>query len=105
MNESRTNFDILFLYLPEKWETCFEYDGFKKAKLTLLRTPRNNNTLYKTLPVTIGYSQIFASVVKQMPGNKDIKAFIPVITISMRSKNVRAENGQRIAWLNTGLDR
>ena len=28
----------------------------------------NNNTLYKTLPVTLVYSQIFANVVKQTPG-------------------------------------
>lgn len=33
--------------------------------LALTKADWNNNTLYKTLPVTIGYSQIFADVVKQ----------------------------------------
>lgn len=33
--------------------------------LSLTKVDWNNNTLYKTLPVTIGYSQNFANVVKQ----------------------------------------
>jgi hypothetical protein len=33
--------------------------------LALTKVDWNNNTLYKTLPVTIGYSQRFANVVKQ----------------------------------------
>ncbi len=35
--------------------------------LALTKVDWNNNTLYKTLPVTLGYSQIFAEVVKQTP--------------------------------------
>jgi hypothetical protein len=34
---------------------------------TLTKVDWNNNTLYKTLPVTIGYSQVFANVIKQSP--------------------------------------
>jgi hypothetical protein len=33
----------------------------------LTKVDWNNNTLYKTLPVTIGYSQVFANVIKQSP--------------------------------------
>lgn len=33
--------------------------------LALTKADWNNNTLYKTLPVTLVYSQIFAEVVKQ----------------------------------------
>jgi len=33
--------------------------------LALTKVDWNNNTLYKTMPVTIGYSHIFAEVVKQ----------------------------------------
>lgn len=36
--------------------------------LALTKVDWNNNTLYKTLPVTLGYSQKFANVVKQSPG-------------------------------------
>jgi hypothetical protein len=35
--------------------------------LALTKVDWNNNTLYKTLPVTIGYSKVFAEVVKQTP--------------------------------------
>lgn len=35
--------------------------------LSLTKVDWNNNTLYKTLPVTLVYSQIFANVVKQAP--------------------------------------
>lgn len=35
--------------------------------LALTKVDWNNNTLYKTLPVTIGYSQVFANVIKQSP--------------------------------------
>jgi hypothetical protein len=35
--------------------------------LALTKVDWNNNTIYKTLPVTIGYSQNFANVVKQSP--------------------------------------
>ena len=35
--------------------------------LTLTKVDWNNNTLYKTLPVTLVYSQVFANVVKQTP--------------------------------------
>jgi len=35
--------------------------------LALTKVDWNNNTLYKTLPVTLVYSQIFANVVKQAP--------------------------------------
>ena len=35
--------------------------------LALTKVDWNNNTLYKTLPVTLVYSQIFANVVKQSP--------------------------------------
>lgn len=35
--------------------------------LALTKVDWNNNTLYKTLPVTLVYSQIFANVVKQTP--------------------------------------
>ena len=34
---------------------------------TLTKVDWNNNTLYKTLPVTLVYSQVFANVVKQTP--------------------------------------
>lgn len=40
----RSSFDILFLYLPNEWEACFEYEDFDlhdriKAKLALLNLP------------------------------------------------------------------
>ena len=35
--------------------------------LSLTKVDWNNNTLYKTLPVTLGYSKTFADVVKQAP--------------------------------------
>ncbi len=35
--------------------------------LSLTKVDWNNNTLYKTLPVTLVYSQVFANVVKQTP--------------------------------------
>lgn len=35
--------------------------------LSLTKMDWNNNTLYKTMPVTIGYSQVFAEVVKLSP--------------------------------------
>jgi len=35
--------------------------------LALTKVDWNNNTLYKTLPVTLVYSQVFADVVKQTP--------------------------------------
>ncbi len=35
--------------------------------LSLTKVDWNNNTLYKTMPVTLGYSQKFADVVKQAP--------------------------------------
>lgn len=35
--------------------------------LALKKVDWNNNTLYKTLPVTLVYSQVFAEVVKQSP--------------------------------------
>ena len=35
--------------------------------LALTKVDWNNNTLHKTLPVTIGYSSTFAEVVKQSP--------------------------------------
>lgn len=35
--------------------------------LSLTKVDWNNNTLYKTLPVTLVYSQVFADVVKQTP--------------------------------------
>jgi hypothetical protein len=35
--------------------------------LALTKVDWNNNTLYKTLPVTLVYSQVFAEVVKQTP--------------------------------------
>lgn len=35
--------------------------------LALTKMDWNNNTLYKTLPVTLGYSQVFADVVKLTP--------------------------------------
>lgn len=35
--------------------------------LALTKVDWNNNTLYKTLPVTLVYSQVFAEVVKQSP--------------------------------------
>jgi len=35
--------------------------------LALTKVDWNNNTLYKTLPVTLVYSQVFANVVKQSP--------------------------------------
>jgi hypothetical protein len=35
--------------------------------LSLTKVDWNNNTLYKTLPVTLVYSQVFAEVVKQSP--------------------------------------
>lgn len=38
-----------------------------QSVLALTKVDWNNNTLYKTLPVTIGYSSIFAEVVKQSP--------------------------------------
>jgi hypothetical protein len=41
-------------------ETC-------SSTLALTKVDWNNNTLYKTLPVTLVYSQIFANVVKQSP--------------------------------------
>jgi hypothetical protein len=36
--------------------------------LALTKVDWNNNTLYKTLPVTLVYSQVFAEVVKQSAG-------------------------------------
>lgn len=39
--------------------------------LALTKVDWNNNTLYKTLPVTLVYSQIFAYVVKQTPDLKN----------------------------------
>ena len=41
-------------------ETC-------SSVLALTKMDWNNNTLYKTLPVTLGYSQVFANVVKLTP--------------------------------------
>lgn len=41
--------------------------GTCQSVLALTKVDWNNNTLYKTLPVTIGYSSIFAEVVKQSP--------------------------------------
>lgn len=41
-------------------ETC-------SSILALTKVDWNNNTLYKTLPVTLVYSQVFADVVKQTP--------------------------------------
>lgn len=38
-----------------------------QSVLALTKVDWNNNTLYKTLPVTIGYSSTFAEVVKQSP--------------------------------------
>jgi len=40
----RNSFDILILYLPHEWQSCFEYDGFHlhdriKAKLALINIP------------------------------------------------------------------
>ncbi len=35
--------------------------------LALTKVDWNNNTLYKTMPVTIGYSKVFADVVKLTP--------------------------------------
>jgi hypothetical protein len=35
--------------------------------LGLTKVDWNNNTLYKTMPVTLVYSQLFADVVKQVP--------------------------------------
>ena len=35
--------------------------------LSLTKVDWNNNTLYKTLPITLVYSQLFADVVKQSP--------------------------------------
>lgn len=44
LNMKRTNFDVLFLYLPDSWKVAFEYDGFHlhdylKAKLAPLNIP------------------------------------------------------------------
>ena len=41
---SRPLFDVLLLYLPDEWNSCFEYDGFNlrdkiKARLALLNIP------------------------------------------------------------------
>lgn len=40
----KSSFDLLILYLPKEWESCFEYEGFHlhdriKAKLALLNIP------------------------------------------------------------------
>jgi hypothetical protein len=35
--------------------------------LALTKVDWNNNTLYKTMPATLVYSQLFADVVKQVP--------------------------------------
>jgi hypothetical protein len=42
------------------YDTC-------SSVLGLTKVDWNNNTLYKTLPVTLVYSQIFADVIKQAP--------------------------------------
>jgi len=42
------------------YDTCLTILGFTKVDW-------NNNTLYKTLPVTLVYSQVFAEVIKQAP--------------------------------------
>jgi hypothetical protein len=49
-----------FSGVSEWHETC-------SSTLALTKVDWNNNTLYKTLPVTLVYSQIFANVVKQSP--------------------------------------
>jgi hypothetical protein len=46
---------------PSGWhDTC-------SSVLALTKVDWNNNTLYKTMPVTLVYSQLFADVVKQVP--------------------------------------
>lgn len=40
----KSQYDILFLYLPQEWQACFEYEGFDlhdliKAKLALMNVP------------------------------------------------------------------
>lgn len=44
LNKNRSRFDVLFLYLPEAWKACFEYEGFHlhdrlKAKLAPINIP------------------------------------------------------------------
>ncbi len=44
LNAKKSNFDVLFLYLPEEWKECFEYEGFNlhdclKAKLAPANIP------------------------------------------------------------------
>jgi hypothetical protein len=44
LSASRASFDVLLLYLPAEWESCFEYPGFNlhdsiKARLAGLRIP------------------------------------------------------------------
>ena len=43
------------------------WHGTASSALALTKVDWNNNTLYKTLPVTLVYSQIFANVIKQSP--------------------------------------
>src|SRR5690606_10401542 len=42
------------------YETC-------ASIIALTKMDWNNNTLYKSMPVTLGYSQSFANVVKRVP--------------------------------------
>jgi hypothetical protein len=53
--------DLLLGTLKDRW-----HDSCSSA-LALTKVDWNNNTLYKKLPVTLVYSQIFANVVKQAP--------------------------------------
>jgi hypothetical protein len=48
-------------------ETFFRGHATCASILGLTKVDWNNNTLYKTLPVTMVYSQVFAEVVKQTP--------------------------------------
>ena len=43
------------------------WHGTCSSILALTKVDWNNNTLYKTIPVTLGYSQVFANVVKLTP--------------------------------------
>ena len=44
------------------------WDGTSRAALALSKMNRNNDALYDTLPVTMGYAQLLVRVVKRMTG-------------------------------------
>jgi len=44
LSKNRSHFDVVFLYLPDAWKSCFEYEGFNlhdclKAKLAPINIP------------------------------------------------------------------